>query len=144
VAYSKCYLDNFLGTEEIWRNPRLGHPVTRPRFQPTTSRIQLHSVNTMQLCSYSRTFQHFIEPEGSSPCSQDPSTGPYPEPVPSSTYIPSYLTYILILSTHLRLGLPSGLFPSGLPINILYAFLFSPIHKHSSIFHSHLDYINLY
>jgi hypothetical protein len=31
------------------------------------------------------------------------------------------------LSTHLRLGLPSGLFPSGFPTNILYAFLFSPI-----------------
>jgi hypothetical protein len=29
------------------------------------------------------------------------------------------------LSTHLRLGLPSGLFPSGMPTNILYAF--SPI-----------------
>jgi hypothetical protein len=34
---------------------------------------------------------------------------------------------ILILSTHLRLGLPSGLFPSGFPTNILYAFLVSPI-----------------
>jgi hypothetical protein len=37
----------------------------------------------------------------------------------------SYLTSILILSTHLRFGLPSGLFPSGFPTNILYAF-FSP------------------
>jgi hypothetical protein len=26
------------------------------------------------------------------------------------------------LSTHLRLDLPSGLFPSGFPTNILYAF----------------------
>jgi hypothetical protein len=42
--------------------------------------------------------------------------------------IPSYLSKIhLILSTHLRLGLPSGLVPSGFPTNILYAFLFSPI-----------------
>jgi hypothetical protein len=31
------------------------------------------------------------------------------------------------LSTYLRLGLPSGLFPSGFPTNTLYAFLFSPI-----------------
>jgi hypothetical protein len=33
----------------------------------------------------------------------------------------------LLLSTHLRLGLPSGLFLSGFPANILYAFLVSPI-----------------
>jgi hypothetical protein len=30
------------------------------------------------------------------------------------------LRSILILSTHLRLGLPSGLFPSGFPTNTLY------------------------
>jgi hypothetical protein len=37
--------------------------------------------------------------------------------------IPSYLSlrFILILSTHLRLGLPSGLFPSGFPTNVLHA-----------------------
>jgi hypothetical protein len=35
---------------------------------------------------------------------------------------PSYpVTSILILSTHLHLGLLSGLFPSGFPINILHA-----------------------
>jgi hypothetical protein len=37
---------------------------------------------------------------------------------------------ILILSTHLHLGLPSpnSLLPSSFPTNNLYAFLFSPIH----------------
>ena len=34
----------------------------------------------------------------------------------------------LILSSHLHLGLPSGLFPSGFPTQTLYAPLFSPIH----------------
>jgi hypothetical protein len=41
--------------------------------------------------------------------------------------IPSYLKSILILPTHIRLGLPSGLFLSGFPTNIPYAFLVSPI-----------------
>jgi hypothetical protein len=40
---------------------------------------------------------------------------------------PISLKSILILSTHLRLGLPSHLFPSCFPTNILYAFLVSPI-----------------
>jgi hypothetical protein len=59
-----------------------------------------------------------MEPEGSIPCSQEPTTGRYPEPDQS----------ILILPTHLRLGLPSGLFPSGFPTNTLYSIPFSPIH----------------
>ena len=35
--------------------------------------------------------------------------------------------YVLILSTHLRLGIPSGLFPSGFPTKTLYTPLSSPI-----------------
>jgi hypothetical protein len=31
-------------------------------------------------------FQHFMEPEGSLICSQEPSTGPYSEPDEYSTY----------------------------------------------------------
>jgi hypothetical protein len=38
------------------------------------------------------------------------------------------LRSILILFTHLGLGLPSCLFPAGFPTNILYAFVFVPIH----------------
>jgi hypothetical protein len=38
---------------------------------------------------------------------------------------------ILILSTHLRLGLPSDLFPSSFPTNILYAFTFFPFVLHA-------------
>jgi hypothetical protein len=39
---------------------------------------------------------------------------------------PISLRSILIFSTQLCVGLPSGLFPSGYPTKILYAFLFSP------------------
>jgi hypothetical protein len=41
--------------------------------------------------------------------------------------IQSYLPKLYFNINHLRLDLPSGLFPSGFPTNILYTFLFSPI-----------------
>jgi hypothetical protein len=51
-----------------------------------------------------------------------------PPLVPILNHInPISLRSIFILFTHLHLGLPSGLYTSGFPANILYAFLFSPI-----------------
>jgi hypothetical protein len=46
-------------------------------------------------------------------------------PIQSTSPHPLSPRSILIFSTHLCLGLPSGLFPSGFPTNNLYAFLFS-------------------
>jgi hypothetical protein len=46
-------------------------------------------LRSCQLCSHSGTSQHFTEPESSSPCSQEPSTGPYPESDRSSPYYPT-------------------------------------------------------
>ena len=42
---------------------------------------------------------------------------------------------VLILSTHLRLGLPSGLFPSGFPTKTIYTPLSSPIPRMWSAIH---------
>jgi hypothetical protein len=87
------------------------------------------SLRSCQLCSHSGNSQHF---QGTrrfiivftstihwslSLASSIQSTAP------TSISIRS----ILILSTHLRLGLSSNHFPSGFPTNILYAFLFAPI-----------------
>jgi hypothetical protein len=78
-----------------------------------------------QIVQLLKNFKKSMEPEGSLPCSQEPSSGPYPEADWSSPYnlnLSLYIT-ILMLFTHLRLCLSNDLFPSGFPTNILYAFL---------------------
>jgi hypothetical protein len=59
------------------------------------------------------------------------TTCPYPEPYqsnPPSHHISTRSS--LMSSTHLRLSLPSGLFPSGYLTNNLYAVLFLPFVPH--------------
>jgi len=67
-----------------------------------------------------------MKTEGSLPCSQDPTIGPYSEPDASSPHVrrPISQRSILILS-YLRLGLQGGIIPSGFQTEILYAFLIS-------------------
>jgi hypothetical protein len=81
----------------------------------------------METEHYSKTSQHFMEPECSLAHSQELFTCIYPEPDQSSQYTPFYLTKLHLNIIHsLRLGLHSGLFPSGFLTNNLYAFLFFP------------------
>ena len=58
-------------------------------------------------------------------------------PIQSTYPHPTSWRFILILSTHLRLGLPSGLFPSGFPTKTLYTpslYLYAPHSQPISFF----------
>ena len=70
-----------------------------------------------------------MESESSLPYSQAPATCPYPvqNSIQSPPPFPTSWRSILILSSHLRLSLPNGLFPSGFPIKTLYTTLLSSI-----------------
>jgi hypothetical protein len=106
----------------------LGETENKPRFEPVTN--QLHGaepfLRSRQLLSHSRIPQHFMEPEASLPCSQEPSASPYPEPDQSSPYHPIlslWDTFYYYRPTYVLVFL---MVPSGFPTKTLYAF-FSPM-----------------
>jgi len=71
---------------------------------------------------------HFVNPEGSLPHSQEPYTRPFSEPDQSSACShPTSWRSSLILSLHLRHGLPSYLFLSGFLSQTRYSLLLALI-----------------
>jgi len=83
-----------------------------------------------------------MEPKGSLLCSQVPTAEPSPEALNPPLH-PVSLKFILILSSYLCLGLPSGLCPLGFPHNILFAFFISPMHATCPAYFILLDMITL-
>ena len=83
------------------------------------------------------------QPQSSLLYSQAPATCPYPQPTPSSPHNPLHTSWrsILILSSHLRLGLPNGLFPSGFPTKTLCTPLPSSIRATCPAHRNLLDFI---
>ena len=80
-----------------------------------------------------------MEPGSSIPRSQFLYNSPYPE-LNQLVLMTISLRSILILSSHLRLGLPKGLSPVGLPVKISRALPSSALPSYSSTF-NHADYI---
>ena len=88
------------------------------------SRVLFEKLTSFQPVKKFPTFYGTQRFKGSITHSQVPFTCPYPEPAWSSPY-----PHILLPenpSSHLRLGLPSWLFPSGFPTRTLYKPLLSP------------------
>jgi len=70
-----------------------------------------------------------MEPEGSLSCSQNSTTGPYPEShasAPQLPHFPKIHSNIIVPSTHR--SYEWSLYPSSFPTKILYAFFTSSIH----------------
>jgi hypothetical protein len=102
--------------EELWAAPLALELSCDVKESGSLYRSEPFSGNC-QLCIHSRASQHFLEPDNLLSCLQEPFTGPYPKPdqsIPCRTILslqnPS-------LSTQLRLGIPSGLRPSGFSAN---------------------------
>ena len=89
-------------------------------------RVILEKLTGLQLV---KKFPHFIQPEGSlsHSTSVSHSSLSWASPIQYIYPHPTSWRSILILSTHLRLGLPSGLFPSGFHSKTLYTLLSSPV-----------------
>jgi len=63
-----------------------------------------------------------METDGSLPCLKKSAIDRYPEQL---EFTPCHVifSYIVLLSSHLRFGLQSGLFPWGFPTNSVHVFL---------------------
>jgi hypothetical protein len=79
------------GKPNICHSLGLNETITKQIYEILITHGAEPFLRSCQWCSYSRTSQHFMEPETSLPCSQEPSTGPYPEPDQSNPSLKSFI-----------------------------------------------------
>ena len=105
-----------LGTYSRWPSWNEIGPPSERSSHPTHSMKQSPSRETNKSPTSQEIPPHFMELQGSLPHSRQPATCPCPKPDQSSP-CPHSTSWrsISILSSRLRLGLPSGLFPVGSP-----------------------------
>jgi len=92
-----------------------------------------YNINT-NCCSTGQKMSYSRKPTASLPCSQQPSTGKYPEPVQSSLH-PTAFRFFLTVP-----GLSSSLIPSGFLTKILDICLTTPMH---ATYPTHFSLLNL-
>ena len=92
----------------------------------TYSMEQSPSWEANWFCSQSRNSPHFWNPEVHYRTHKCPPLS-WANSIQSPQPPPTFWRSNLILSSHLRLGLPNGLFPSGFPTRTLFTPLPSPI-----------------
>ena len=78
-----------------------GH-VVRKELNPVLHLVQFHGaesfVRSRQFVTNSRNFLHFMEPQGSLPCSKQPASWPNPRPDQSNPLDPIPFPYSIIFS----------------------------------------------
>jgi hypothetical protein len=84
------------GWSQFFIHAKVGHKLKYVETLPVSkltprSRIPLENLTVAQLV---KEFPHFMETEGSVPCSQEPSTGPCPEPDEPNPHPVSYFSKI--------------------------------------------------
>ena len=130
----------FMMCSSMWLNHSvLGHSIFTYLLTPWC-RVLLEKLTGLQLVKKFPTFhgtRRFI-PALTSVSHLSLS---WASPIQSIYTHPTYWRSVLILSAHLRLGLPSGLLPSGFPTKTLYTPLSSPIRATCPVHLILLDFI---
>jgi hypothetical protein len=118
----------FVSSSDICSQPKIDNFLLLSSQRFLTISMELSPSWKAASWSATQEFLEFMELEGSLPCPQEPSRA---RRIQSKPPLPVSLTSILILSTFLRHGLHGGLFPSGIPTNIIYALRFFPFVLHA-------------